>query len=276
MSNLRIIHNNVADRALLTASSQAGALGPGNLQTERKSQVLRSLDTYLKITATLAISEVVGGVVLPFCNLTSNAKLRVRGFSAPGDTEPVIDTGFILACAYAPFGMWEWGMAALGVNAFSYGGGTYARAWFPRKIARHFVIELSDPANPAGYIECSRLVMGNYWEPQQNASYGASVTSIDTSTQYRKGSGEQGVEVGSKYRKLSLPLDHMTPQDRASVWRLLQGSGKLHPVLVSLFPEDADPELEQSHQVYGRLGELAAISTPYFKSYATSIDIEEL
>ena len=276
MANFRIIHDNVADRAVLSASSQAGALGPANLQRERKSAVLRSVGTTLTITATLPLGEIVGGVVLPFCNLTSNAKIRVRGYTAPGDAVPVIDTGLLLACAYAPLGVWDFGATALAVNAFSFGGGAYARAWFPRKTARHFVIDLADPGNPAGYIECSRLVMGNYWEPDVNASYGASVTPVDTSTQYRKGSGEQGVEAGSAYRKLTLALEHMTPLDRASVWRLVRGSGKRRPILVSLFPDNGDPELEQTHQLYGRLSDLAAISTPYFETYATSLDIEEL
>lgn len=276
MANLRIIHDNAADRAALGASSQAGTLGPANLQHERKSAVLRSVGAALSITATLPLAEIVGGVVLAFCNLTANATIRVRGFAEPGDAAPVIDTGQLLACAYGPLGAWEWGAAALAVNAFSFGGGTYARAWFPRTTARHWAIDLADPGNPAGYIECSRLVMGNYWEPDVNASYGASVTPVDTSTQYRKGSGEQGVEAGSAYRKLSLPLEHMTPLDRAAAWRLVRGSGKRLPILVSLFPGDADPELEQTHQLYGRLSVLAAIPTPYFKTYATSLDIEEL
>lgn len=275
MTNLRIIHDNAADRAVLTASSQAGALGPGNLLTERKSQVLRSIGTYLQITATLPVGEIVGGLALPHCNLTSNAKLRVRGYTAPGDAVPVIDTGLILACAYAPLGMWEWGALPLGVNAFSYGGGTYARAWWPRTTARHFVIELSDPDNPAGYIECARLVLGNYWEPQYNASYGASVTPVDTSTQYRTAAGDQGVEAGTSYRKLSIALEHMTPQDRASLWHIVRGNGKRRPLLISLYPDDPDPELEQAHQLYGRLSELAAISAPYYQTYATTIDIEE-
>lgn len=276
MPNLRILHDNAADRAVLTASSQAGALGPANLQRERKSAVLRSVGAALSITATLPLAEIVGGVVLAFCNLTANATIRVRGFAEPGDAAPVIDTGQLLACAYAPLGAWDWGATALAVNAFSFGGGAYARAWFPRATARHFVIDLADSGNPAGYIECSRLVMGNYWEPENNASYGASVTPLDTSTLYRTAGGEQRVAAGSTYRKLTLPLEHMTPLDRASVWRLVRGSGKRRPILVSLFPDNADPELEQTHQLYGRLSDLAAISTPYFETYATSLDIEEL
>ena len=42
MTNLRILHDNAADRAVLSVSSQAGTLGPANLQRDSKSFVLRA------------------------------------------------------------------------------------------------------------------------------------------------------------------------------------------------------------------------------------------
>lgn len=276
MNNLRIIYDNAADRAVLTASSQAGVLGPANLQREGKSSVLRSVGTSLTITATWAAPEIVGGVALPFCNLAPQASLRVRGYVEPDDAAPAFDSGTILACEYARLGMWNWGALPLGVNAFSYGGGTYGRCWFQMRSVKKLVIDVADPDNPAGYIELARLVAGAYWSPEQNASYGAGVTPGDTSSQYRNGAGEQKVERGASYRKLSLVLDHMTPLDRAELWRVVRGSGLSRPLFVSLYPEDHDVELEHAHQVYGRLANLAAITTPAFQAYATNIEIEEI
>ncbi len=276
MNNLRIIYDNAADRAVLTASSQAGALGPLNLQREGKSAVLRSTGTALTITATWPAPEILGGVALPFCNLTPAATICVRGYLEPGDTVPVFDSGVVPACEYARLGMWDWGALPLGVNAYSYGGGTYARCWFQMRSVRKLIIDLTDPENPAGYIEATRLVAGAYWSPQQNASYGAGITPVDTSSQYRNGAGGQKVERGSMYRKLSLTLDHMTPLDRAELWRIVRGNGLSLPLFVSLYPDSDDVELEQTHQVYGRLVNLAAITTPSFQAYATNIEIEEL
>ncbi|MDZ5634846.1 hypothetical protein [Janthinobacterium sp. GMG1] len=276
MSNLRIIYDNAGDRAVLTASSQAGALGPNNLQREGKSSVLRSVGATLTITAIWLIPEIVGGAALPFCNLTSGATIRVRGYVEPGDVASAFDTGVMPACEYARLGMWDWGALPLGLNAYSYGGGTYARCWFQMRSIRKLVIDLSDPDNPAGYIEAARLVAGAYWRPEQNASYGAGVTPVDTSSQYRNGAGEQRVERGVMYRKLSLALDHMTPLDRAELWRIVRGNGLSRPLFISLFPDSDDVELEQAHQVYGRLANLAAITTPSLQAYATNIEIEEL
>lgn len=276
MTNLRIIYDNAADRAVLTASSQAGALGPANLQRERKSAVLRSVGTALAITATWPTPEIIGGVALPFCNLTPTATIRVRGYVEPGDAVPDFDTGAVQACEYARLGMWNWGALPLGVNAFSYGGGTYARCWLQMRSVKKLVIELADPDNPAGYIEAARLVAGAWWSPEQNASYGAGVTPVDTSRPYRNGAGEPKVERGSKYRKLTLSLDHMTPLDRAELWRIVLGNGLSQPLFVSLYPESDDVELEQAHQVYGHLSNLAGITTPYYQAYANNIEIEEM
>lgn len=276
MNNLRIIHDNAGDRAVLTASSHAGALGPANLQHEGKYDVLRSLGQALTITATWATPEIIGGVVLPFCNLTPTATIRVRGYVEPGDAVPDFDIGTVPACECARLGMWNWGALPLGVNAFSYGGGTYGRSWFQMRSVKKLVIDLVDPDNPAGYIEAARLVAGAWWSPEQNASYGAGVTPGDTSSQYRNGAGEQKVERGALYRKLSISLDHMTPLDRAELWRIVRGNGLSRPLFVSLFPDSDDVELEQTHQVYGRLANLAAIVTPSFQAYTTTIEIEEL
>ncbi|PHV13903.1 hypothetical protein CSQ90_26075 [Janthinobacterium sp. BJB303] len=276
MSNLRIIYDNAADRAVLLASSQAGALVVENLRTDEKCEVLRSVGTDLSITSTWPTPEIVGGVALPFCNLTPTATIRVRGYVEPGDAVPDFDTGVVLACEYARLGSWDWGAMQLGVNAFSYGGGTYARCWLEMDSIKKLVVDLSDEDNPAGYIEAARLVVGPYWSPEENASYGAGVTPVDTSTLYRNGAGGQYVERGTLYRKLSLALDRMTPLDRAELWRIVRGNGMTRPLLVSLYPDSEDGELEQAHQVYGRLASLAAITTPYYQTYATNLDIEEL
>lgn len=79
MPNFRILHDNAADRATLTASSAAStALGAANLRTDRKGEVWRSTGTAAALNLAWAASEQVGCVALPFCNLTPAATVRVR------------------------------------------------------------------------------------------------------------------------------------------------------------------------------------------------------
>jgi hypothetical protein len=78
MPNLRIIYDNAADRAALTASTTAGSLGVANLQNNRKGRPWRATGTTARLGATWGAPERIGGVFLPFCNLSPTATMRVR------------------------------------------------------------------------------------------------------------------------------------------------------------------------------------------------------
>ena len=83
MANLRIIYDNAADRATLTASTTAGTLGVANLQNNRKGRPWRATGTTARLGATWAAPERIGGVFLPFCNLSPTATMRVRVSNEP-------------------------------------------------------------------------------------------------------------------------------------------------------------------------------------------------
>lgn len=276
MTNLRIIHHNAADQAALTASSQSGSLSVANLSTDIKSEVWRSTGTHATLRAVFPAAALIGAVAFPFCNLSSAATLRVRGYALAADAVPAFDTGALQACAHQPLGAWDWGLEPLGVNAFSYGGGAYGRAWFAPAWVEKLEIDIDDALNPAGYIEASRLVAGTYWSPEINADYGASLTADDASQHYRSEGGDLLTNIGPRSRKLALSLNAMSPPDRSKLMAILRGNGKSRPVFISLFPESDDPLLEQDHQVYGKLPDAAAVATPQFERYSTSITVEEI
>ncbi|MGK5024586.1 hypothetical protein [Janthinobacterium sp. RB2R34] len=282
MPNLRIIHDNAADRAVLTASSQAGTLCPANLQRDSKGAVLRATSLTQSITATWPTQECIACVALILTNMTSGARMRVRGYSQPGDAVPAFDTGTIMPCPEAPLGSYPFGEMPLGWNAYKWGGvNTWARgggsdavAWFPPVFVRRLVIDVSCPDLPGGYLEISRLVAGNYWSPECNASYGASLQPQDTSEVYRTSAGTAKTAIGTTSDKLSINLEHLTPPDRARLMRILRECGPVRPLLFSLFPENPDSLLEQDHMLYGRVANLDAVSTPYYETYSAPLQIE--
>jgi hypothetical protein len=277
LPNLRIIYDNAADRAALTGSSAAGSMTVDRMLTDIKADVWRSTGPTATITATWTKAETIGGIALPFCNLSALATLRARGYSAPTDAVPLFDTGAIYACPGPALGLWNWGAAALGSNAFAYGGGTYGRLWIPVPGAvRKLVIDIDDSTNPAGYIEVSRLVCGGYWEPSENADYGAPATPVDTSKHYRNDAGDLLTDAGTRHRKQSVSLAGMSAVDRAVFWSILLGNGMPRPVFFSLYPNHEDAKLEQERQIYGKLFAPAALTTPSFQRYASSLDLEEI
>lgn len=305
-NNLRIIYQNAADAVTttVTASSTASASTPvTNLKLDPKSQVWRSgsvttaatngvYTAKANLVVAFATTTTVGGVILPFCNLSSTATIRLRGYTntaptlsgtvdAPVVTAPgtqVFDTGAVLACPYQPLGAWNWGTQPLGVNSYSYGGGTYGRAWLSTQTAcTSLLIEIVDTANYSPYIEASRLVVGSYWSPKFNTSFGLSNTYRDLSSNARSESGDIISNRGVIYNSISFDLSYLTPADRLEMSRILKGNGISKPLLISLFPDNStDYAKEQAHQVYGKLSQLSGIQHSMFDIYGTQIEIEEV
>jgi hypothetical protein len=302
-NNLRIVYQNLADysTSTITASSTASVATPTtNLKLDSKSLVWRSATsatTTVKanLLVAFAATSMVGNITLPFCNLTSTATIRVRGFSGAtpilGDAYSanaatavntngatlVFDTGIITACPYQVLGLWDWGALPLGVNSYSYGGGTYARSWLTNQLGcSNIVIELVD-TNTDKYIEASRLVVGTYWSPKYNTSYGLSTSIKDLTTNQRRESGDLITTRGIRYKSMAFDLKYLTPSDRLQFERILKGNGLAQPIFISLFPNNSgDYDKEQAHQIYGKLSQLSEIQHPMFDIYSTQIEIEEI
>jgi hypothetical protein len=207
---------------------------------------------------------------------TSAAATRPLGYMDSWQSY-ALNTGWVSACAAPPLGLWNWGAAPLGANAYAYGGGATGRAWVPAPAAvRALRIEITDAGNPGGYIEASRLVCGAYWEPQRNADYGASLQVVDASKNYRNDAGDLMSDAGTVSSKLQLSMSKLQLADATTLYGLLRGNGIIRPVFVSLFPEDANPAREQAHQLYGKLVSTPAMTLPFFNVAAATLEIESV
>lgn len=277
MSNhLRIVYNNAADRATIAASSTAGGLVASNLQKERKSDVWRSTATTATLTLTYTTAEFIGMIALPFCNLTSASEIRVRTYTNVADAAPIVDTGFVSAAAATPLGLWEWGNVPLGVNAYSYGGAIYGRVWFETNPVKKVVIDIDDSTNTTGYIEASRLVAGAYFSPERNAELNPTWEMRESSKSERNDASDLITDIGTFSKKIGFSLEHMSPADRNSITNILKGNGMSRPVFVSLHPEHEDSSLEQLYQIYGKLPQQSTVGVPYWNTYNTTLEIEEM
>lgn len=277
MSSLRIVYDNAADRATLTASSTAGSLAVTNLQSQVKSKVWRSTSTTVTLTATWSIAETVAVIALPFCTISPQGTARVRGYVLATDTTPVFDTGYVSIIPCDPLGNWTWGTGPLGVNSFAYGGGNYGRVWIPNPAqVCKVVIDIDDHLNTAGYIEAGRLVIGNYWNPSVVDVQNTTLQVIDTSSHTRTDSGDLYTYVGTKHRKQVLNLSSIEPIARKQLWNLMWNNGLSVPLFISLYPNNADGNLEAAHMLYGKLVTSPIMQTPYYNYNAATIEIEEV
>lgn len=277
MPNLRLISRNVAQTALtLVASTVTGAFIASRLQNNTKTSVWRATGTSATLTLTWSTSQIIGCTSLAFCNFTPSATMRVRGYTEVADVTAAFDTTAVECCPAAPIGMWDWGADPLGVNAFTYGGGTYGTVWNTPTSVKKIVIDIVDTGNSSGYVEAGCLVTGMYWQPTKNADYGASIHPVDNSKHFRSDSGNQKVDNGTKSRTLSIALSKMEVVDRTSFWSLVRGNGTSVPVFVSLYPEGDDPVLTQMNEILCRLPTTDAMSAPSFGIYSSPLKMDEI
>jgi len=166
---------------------------------------------------------------------------------------------------------------AQAASAYAFGGGAYARHWLPaQRSALGVAIDISDPDNLQGYIEASRLVMGEYWSPVNNPDYGASMTIMDASKHYRTDSGDLCTAIGTRARKMPLQLSGLPAADRTALADILRSNGMSGVMLISLFPESLDLELERDHTIFGKLSSVSSMSMPYCDAYSVPLEIEEI
>lgn len=277
MANARMIYANAADLGTLTASSEASAsMAVENLLTDRKSEVWRSTGETEYFEVDFAADQTIGGVVLPWTNLSPTATMRVRLYDSSDVL--LLDTGTNLAVPGGAPALWGWTDAQLNSNAFGYGGGAYARAWFTQTSGvRSFRVDLVDTSNPQTYIEIGRLVAGPYWQLAKNPDYDLSQTSVDTSKHYRADDGTLLTDAGTVHRKQVIPLSFWTAAERDIFWSIAETNGKTRPILFSLWPDvSGDAKAEQKGMVYGKLMDSPAMRYPQYRQYVTAIDIEEI
>lgn len=251
MSALRLIHDNAADRATIVASSTAGSLGVQYLKTDRKAEVHRSVGTSVTYTLTWLEPEAIGGVGLPATNLTNMGEARIEAFDA--DDNMLADTGWRFAAPGLDMESWDWEGDELNGNAFPDGYMAKSALWLPQVVAASkLVISLRDDYIEAGYIDCARIVAGNYWQPTYNAAYGAQTAIVDTTSASRTDAGDVVTDRGTKHDTMTLDLSVLLPPDRARMQKLMRSNGASRPVFISAVSTSGDPLMVQDWIIYGR------------------------
>jgi len=251
MSNLRVIHQNLADTATITATA-AGTYLATNMQTDLKSQFHRSTSTTATYTLTWTANQTISAVVLPCTNLTNTATIAV---TLQSSTDNVNYTNIVTQSATTAAASTQIGQFTTPTgNLFAYGAVTKTAHWFAQAYTnvRRVTITLVDTNNPAGFIDCSRIICGHYWSPTYNASRNNLVLTVsDTSTTTRNDAGDLISEQGFVHDQLQLNLDVLTDNDRDTLLGITRRRGVSQNILVSVFPENRTSN-ELSYLIYGK------------------------
>lgn len=274
MPILRLLHRNDADQATsLSASTTAGSLVAAYMQTDRKGEAHRSTGTSVTYTLTWTGGVTLGAVALPATNLTAAATMRVRLYSNTACTTLLQDSGTNTACPGLSAAPWTW-TRTFNASAFAYGYASKAVRFFETQQAgvKGLKIDLADATNPAGYIDCARIVAGPWWSPERGAETGFTTQLVDDTTNTRTDAGDQASERGPMRTELALQLPRLPEADRATLMQLIRANGIWRPVFLSLYPL-AGTAAEQDHMVFGKR-KSSPIKHSFFAHYAHPIEIE--
>lgn len=251
MANLRIIYDNAANRASISASNGPSAT-VANLKNDYKGQVHRSSGTTITYTLTWSSGETIGGVVLPATNLsniaTISASLNVG--SVPITNAP--------ACPNTVLTQWQTSKFAnndLNANIFAYGGLSKTAIWFNQNYTNctQLVITLTDNRGP--YIDCARIVCGMWWEPSINASRdGLTVGSVDSTKVTRSDAGDLLADQGFVTDEMSFNLSLLRAEDRDELLKIAKYTGVSKSVAACVFPDTSNTNNaeQQAYLVYGK------------------------
>lgn len=166
---LRAVGSTVAsvDNVVITGTGWSSNLPLANLKDKVVSKTARSVNalaasTYFTVDLGTARDVKVLSAIAH--NISAAGTIRVRGYSDAGLTNVVLDTGTL--------NTWPTGFTAEDVAA-------YPKNWtlvLPiEKTARYWKWEITDTANPAGYVELGRAWMGPAWSPTVGIVYGADI-----------------------------------------------------------------------------------------------------
>jgi hypothetical protein len=282
--NITLVYENFADRGQLSGGSWRASLPLANLQTPYLPEIARSTSAAATSTwfdVMLPTAQPVGGIVLGPANVTAAATARIRAFTSAAYSVTLYDSGVIpFPGAAAEFVDLEWEDEAFWDGDIRGFGDALSGAYLfhlPPTIvtSRFWRIELFDQANPQGYLNIGRLLIGRRWRPEYNYDEGDNSLSFEVLTdQEESRSGTKFFNPRATRRVFQFSFSRLPDTiSFAEVFRIVVRSG-LHNQ-VAVIPNPDDPNTFQREALLGTLRQPPSLRRYSMPQFATSFVIEE-
>lgn len=274
---MRIIADNAADRAVITASPADNIVSPAQyLQTQYREEMARGF-VGAPTVLTLAWSRPtpLSACVLYRSNLSNAATWRVQVFSDSAATAQIYDSGTVNASMLKALDQLEWGVDALGASFYDDWGYTIGVLWFTPVTGLSAKVTIDDPNNPLGLWQASRLFMGLYLETSRAPNEGAQMAWQETTTVARTEGGTLRSEAGESYRTLNLLLSLLQESDRRRLSEAFRSVGMRGDLFVSVFPTALDA-LTRDHHMQAKLVKLDPTVIAHYGLFNQTLTLEEV
>ena len=277
MSNVKIVVQNDADSATLTASPALAATLPvTNLQETSRYKLARTTSAASQdIKGDWTVDRLISCCTLWRHNLTSAGTLRLYLYSGAAQTGTTMyDSGAVGAHPIKALGDLEPGYSALGESVFTGWDWAFSTLWFTPVWARSFKLTLADAANPAGYFQAARLILGRHIEPFYNMSYGVEMQWDEATSQSRTDGGSLRSETAESFRRLKFGMERIDDGERARVQEIIRTLGKRKDFFVSGYP-GANGAKERHHAMLAKFSATPPLIYAMLGYHAAQFQVEE-
>jgi hypothetical protein len=251
MANLRIIYNNVADLATITASTTASGSGfaADNMKNAQKTSVHRSTGATVTYSLIWISDQIINSIALPATNLTGNDTIAVTLYDASSSV--VASSGTVTACLSRSV-LLQTGAKTTDYTQFSFGGATKTSVWFNNTYANIRRVDILLTSTNVSQIDCARIICGNYWEPTRQVDKGIELGFTDQSDITTTRSGNTYVDRKPIVETMNFQLQYLSDPDRATFMKIMRAWGSSGLIYICIFPDNTNPEITQAYSIYGR------------------------
>ncbi|WIX34154.1 hypothetical protein QO259_05685 [Salinicola sp. JS01] len=234
---MRLILDNLHDRATLTATSAAAECGIDTTQRDEREYRWRSADTGEQvITATFDRTRYLDTVVLAQHNLSGAADLVLELLDSDGNT--LWSSGSVITADYIPAGVWRAGIDPWMATYNDQLAQPLTIIDTPLTAARGYRLTINDPANASGALEIWRIAAGQWFSTVYGPSWGIDLNWRDNGKRTRTYGGSLRTRGGGfVWRELALRLDHLTPSDMTRLTVDLAQRGSVATVFLDCLPQ---------------------------------------
>lgn len=267
---MRILQNDYLSTATISITGLSPSTPIDNLKNNIKGDICRVLSGSTTITLTWTELTPVGVVVIPACNFSASAEIKLKAYFSADTSVLTEETPWKFACPGVL--LEDWGFSQpLNVNMFSDNNILVATYLSEQRSIRRLEILIQDPENT--FLDISKIVIGEYFETRYNANYGTEMGFLDLTENSMAASGDIKSNWGPKKTTMSFNLDWIHQSDRYKVQQMFL-AGKNKFMFISLLPEYVDPVLERQSSIYGKMPSISSVRFSNINLYSSQIQIE--
>lgn len=239
--NIRIAYQFWSDALpFLTYTSESGNMLASNLQNQQPSSLWRSSSLALQVfKINLKGLRQVSLLSIYNHNFSITATVRLELAMDADFTNVIFDQTYKTMLPIYGIGQDMLGISPLGGYSTEGISLPYSVFWITPMVCRYARVSILDAANSSGYIQCGRLVVGNYWTPTGgNLKYGYELNRVTTSKQIQMDSGATRASQLATYREMQISFEFLTAGDELTFHEILQKIDLYKNILVAVYPEE--------------------------------------